>query len=196
MQEPLASLFAARSGHFRFESGHHGDLWLDLELLYLHPRRIRPLAIELAGRLAPYDIEVVCGPLVEGAFVALTVADELNVAFTYSERFDNPQHDGLYSVEYRLPPVLRDQVRGKRVAIVNDVINAGSAVRGTYADLLACGAQPVVVAALLVLGTSASTFAADHGLALEGLTDHPNALWLPQDCPLCAEGVPLDTILA
>jgi hypothetical protein len=38
-------------------------------------------------------------------------------------------------VKYRIPPALRSQVRGKRVAIVNDVINAGSAVRGTFLDL-------------------------------------------------------------
>lgn len=29
-------------GHFLLESGHHGDLWLDLELLCLRPRQIEP----------------------------------------------------------------------------------------------------------------------------------------------------------
>jgi hypothetical protein len=30
MQEEIVSLLAARSGHFRYESGHHGDLWLEI----------------------------------------------------------------------------------------------------------------------------------------------------------------------
>ena len=66
------------------ESGHHGDLWLDLELLCLQPERIRPLTNELAARLTKYGTEVVCGPLVEGAFLALMVAAELRLPFTYS----------------------------------------------------------------------------------------------------------------
>ena len=44
---------------------------------------------------------------------------------------------------------------GKRVAIVNDVINVGSAMQGTFADLQNCGAVVVDISALLVLGTAA-----------------------------------------
>ena len=47
-------LIHARKGHFLLESGHHGELWLDLELLCLHPSRIQPFACELARRLSPY----------------------------------------------------------------------------------------------------------------------------------------------
>ena len=35
-----------------------------------------------------HSIEAVCGPLVEGAYVALMVAERLGVPFTYAERFD------------------------------------------------------------------------------------------------------------
>jgi hypothetical protein len=71
---PLLELFAGRRGHFVLESGHHGELWLDLELLFVDPERVRPFAAALARALARYDVEAVCGPLVEGAFVALRVA--------------------------------------------------------------------------------------------------------------------------
>ncbi len=192
MQTKMLSLLAQRKGHFRLESGHHGDLWLNLELLCLRPERVQPMAVELAKRLSRHNIQVVCGPLVEGAFVALMVAAELGVEFTYSEKFVRPNSHGLYPVEYRLPRALCSQVRGKRVAIVNDVINAGSAVRGTFADLINCGAQPVAVGALLVLGSSAVSFASDRRIALESLASVPNILWLPSECPLCSSGVPLD----
>src|SRR5882724_9880425 len=192
MSEGLLNLLHARKGHFRLESGHHGDLWLDLELLCLRPKLLLPFAAQLAARLVPHKIDAACGPLVEGAFVALMVAGELGVEFSYAERFAQPRSDKLYPVEYRLPGALRKKVRGKRVAIVNDVINAGSAVRGAYADLIACGAEPVAIGSLLVLGDSAATFAAENKMVLETLATLPNVLWHPSDCPLCASRVPLE----
>ena len=196
MQPELLRLFAGRKGHFRLESGHHGDLWLDLELLFLRPAQIRPFAEELSRRIAKLNVEAVCGPLNEGAFLALMIASELNVLFSYAEPVAQSQTDALYPVKYRIPPALRTQVKGKRVAIVNDVINAGSAVRGTFFDLKECGAEPVVIGALLVLGSSARHFAAENSVTLESLAVPPNALWTPAECPLCATGVPLDNPVA
>src|SRR5262249_48913839 len=116
MGEELIRLLAGRKGHFRLEAGHHGGLWLDLEGLCLGPRQIRPFAAELARRLSAYRIEAVCGPLVEGAFVGLMVASELEVEFCYSERLAAEQSHGLYPVKYRVPEALRGRIRGKRVA--------------------------------------------------------------------------------
>ena len=189
--DDVIALMPARRGHFIFESGHHGDLWLDLELLCLHPEPVRPLAARVAARLTPYEVDAVCGPLVEGAFVALMVAETLGVPFSYAERFPDAERDALFPVDYRIPRALRARVRDKRVAVVNDVINAGSAVRGALMDLDACGARPVAIGALLVLGSSAARLAADRGVALETLAALPNNLWTPAECPLCTRGIPL-----
>ena len=77
---------------------------------------------------------------------------------------------------------------------MDDAINAGSAVRATYADLLACGARPVALGALLVLGAAASRFAAEQRLPLESLVTLDNTVWVPSACPLCAAGVPLEEV--
>jgi orotate phosphoribosyltransferase len=194
VHEDVLNLLAARKGHFLFESGHHGDLWLNLELLYLGPRRVRLVTAELAKRLSGLDIEIVCGPLVEGAFVGLTVASELDVQFSYSERFARPAEDGLFPAGYRIPAALQDCVRKRRVAIVTDVINAGSAVRGTFADLQECGATIVAIGALLVLGTAAFEFAFCKNVILESIAALPTALWRPSECPLCSFGDPLEDV--
>jgi orotate phosphoribosyltransferase len=191
MQDQVLKLFSAQHGHFLFESGHHGDRWLDLETLFFLPQRVHPLAAALASRLRRYDIEIVCGPLVEGSFVALLVALELGVEFVYSERFFRPTADGLFPAGYRIPKPLRNLLRQKRVAIVNDVINAGSAVRGTFDDLLECDAKIVAIGSLLVLGASASEYASSRNAGLESLAALPNKLWTQSECPLCAAGVPL-----
>lgn len=180
-----------RRGHFKLESGHHGDLWLDLELLCLRPDRVRPLVNELAARLEKYGAEVICGPLVEGAFLALMVASEMGLPFTYSEPLPEERPAKLYPVRYRLPPPLCAEVLGKRVAIVNDAINVGSAVRGTFADLKRCQAEPVAIGALAALTPWVSRFAETNGLGLEVLASLECEVWTPTACPLCIRGEPL-----
>src|SRR6267154_2454757 len=152
----------------------------------------RSFAAQLAAQLAQYKVEVVCGPLVEGAFVALLVSLELGCDFAYAERFADTTREGLYPVEYRLPRALQPAVKGKRVAVVNDIISAGSAVRGTFSDLQALGADVVAVGALLALGDAIGKFTAEHHVALELLERMPNNLWMPSECPLCAAGVQLE----
>ncbi|OAI42989.1 hypothetical protein AYO41_03145 [Verrucomicrobia bacterium SCGC AG-212-E04] len=188
----LLELFSARSGHFRFESGYHGNQWLRLERLFLRPERVRTFAVELAARLRGLRVDAVCGPMVEGAFVGLTVAAELGVDFTYSERFESRERGTLFPVDYRVPTGLREILAGRRVVIVNDVISAGSAVRGTHADLVGCGAIPVGIAALLVLGPYAARLAAEFSLPLEVIVALPGELWKPSQCPLCAAGIPIE----
>jgi orotate phosphoribosyltransferase len=196
VHEQVLELLSARTGHFLLESGHHGDLWLDLESLCLHPQRVQSVAAELAEALSKLEVDSVCGPLVEGAFVGLLVALLLNVQFTYSERFSRPVVDGLFPAGYRIPTPLREGLRGKRVAIVNDVINAGSALRGTFDDLQDCGAIVVAISALLVLGSAAPAFASSKGVPLVSVATLPNNLWTPAECPLCVSGSPLEDVAA
>ncbi|HUB58967.1 MAG TPA: hypothetical protein VL975_00775 [Candidatus Micrarchaeia archaeon] len=124
----------------------------------------------------------------EGAYVALLVALELGCDFVYAERFANPSLEGLFPVEYRLPKALHGAVKGKGVAIVNDVISAGSAVRGAFRDLQFLGAEVIGIGALFGLGDSADKFAAKKHIALELLQRMPHNLWTREECPLCAAG--------
>jgi orotate phosphoribosyltransferase len=182
--EELLCLMAPRSGHFRVESGHHGDLWLNLDQLFARPAARGRFVAELARRLVGHGVEVVCGPSSGGAFLAQAVAFELETSFVFAERFISLPN----RVRYRVPDGLRPMVRGKRVAVVDDAVNAGSAVRATIADLCACGAKPVAVGALLALGDSGPIF----DLPFESLARLRSHLWVPADCPLCAANVPLD----
>jgi orotate phosphoribosyltransferase len=194
--QQIIELLAPRRGHFLFESGHHGDLWFDLESLCLDPRRARVIGAELAEPLSKMAIDLVCGPLVEGAFIGLMVALHLDVQFVYSERRARSIEGGLFPFGYRIPAALRPVLRGKRVALVNDVINAGSAIKGTFTDLQSCGAEVVEISASLVLGTAASKFADRVGVPLRSLAVLPNNLWTSTECPFCAAGTPLQDVAA
>src|SRR2546428_807791 len=163
MQEQVAKLLPQREGHFVFESGHHGQVWLDLELLLLHPERVPPLAEALADRLRGHQVAAGCGPLVEGAFVGPMVASSLRLPFSYAQPVRDHQVAGLFPMSYPNPKPLEPELRGKRVAIVNDVINAGSAGRGTLVALKQCGAPPRAIGTLPGDGHAASGLAARHG---------------------------------
>jgi orotate phosphoribosyltransferase len=190
------SLVSSRTGHFRLESGHHSRRWLDLDGLFADPTQVAPLVHRLAEQLRGHDVVATCGPLVGGALLAQALSADLRVAFSFTERVPEAESEGLYRAGYRLPPALRKQVQGKRVAIVDDVVSAGSAVRGTHAELLAHGARPVVVGALLELGTMAAEFFTPMEIPVASVFRLPYDVWRPVECPLCAWGAPLEDVAA
>jgi len=194
MQSALISLLAGRRGHFRLESGFHGEQWYDLDRLLADRATLCPFAVELARRLAAHRPDAVCGPETGGAQLAALIAAELGRPVFRTERFAPPESTALFSVRYTVPAADRAALRGRRLALVDDAISAGSAVRGSLADLLACGAQPVALGALFVFGERAAAFAREHALPLEVIAPMPSSLWPPDRCPLCHAGVPLESL--
>jgi orotate phosphoribosyltransferase len=178
----------ARTGHFAYESGDHGDTWLALDLLLADPRRLRNAATRLAEHLESFAPEVVCGPLTGGAFVGLLVADALGARFVPAARRADPGGP----VRYDLPPSLRPLLAGARVAVVDDAVNAGSAALASAAAVEAAGGEVVAVGALYAREPGAAELLAKRGLPLVALSGLPFALWTPAACPLCAAGIPLD----
>jgi orotate phosphoribosyltransferase len=165
----LLDLIPAHHGHFAYTSGDHGDLWLDLDALFAHPRRLRPYVTAVADLLPPCD--VVCGPLTGGAYLAQFVADTLDADFAWTEG-----------------RTLTGDVTDRRVAIVDDAINAGSAVSAAADAITAAGGQLVAVAALLTLAATPATIA---GVPVRSLATIQSHLWPPAICPRCAAGAPL-----
>jgi orotate phosphoribosyltransferase len=186
-KDELLSLVRAQSGHFVYESGYHSDVWWDLEALCHRPDALLPYVSALATQVEEYKPDVVCGPLVEGAFVALLTACHLHADFAYALRSGGDPKQ-LFSVSYHLPNALHDVVKSKRVVIINDVISAGSAARGAIDDVERWGGKVVAVASLVVLGNTFAEFCDARQLPLISLFRQEFRMWLPEDCPLCAAG--------
>lgn len=194
MDHPLLAMIASRRGHFRMESGYHSELWFKLDTLFTPPERVRPYVVELAQRLAPYRLDAVCGPLTGGATLAAMVGAELGLPHFAAHRFEQQDAGGLFPVRYCVAPEEAARLRSRRVAMVDDAVSAGSAVRGTYADLVASGAEPVVCGALLAFGDATPRFAAEHGLGFEAIARVAFNLWAPETCPLCQQGQALEKV--
>ena len=173
-----------RRGHFDLGTGYHGDVWLDLDALFLRPARLRPYVEWLAERLRGHSPDAVCGPLEGGAFLAYAVADLLEVAFLAGYRSPGQ------ATGYHLPSV-PGGIGGWRVAVVDDAVNAGTAITACLRELRAQGAVPVAVAALLALGEANAMVPARLGVPFYPADTMPSRAWPAPECPLCADGVPV-----
>lgn len=176
------------------ESGHHGELWLDLGALLLRPARLAPFVDQLARRLRQAaDPDAICGPALGGALIASAIATVLDVELYIAEAAPPAQGEGeLFRARYTVPTAIRSRLRERRVAVVDDVINAGSATRATVGDVRDAGAQVVALGALLVLGESPGDYATRQGLPLVHVAAMPNHIWEPAECPRCAAREPLE----
>src|SRR6478736_5959828 len=179
-----------RRGHFQMESGLHCGLWFDLDAAFIDQAALDPFVTKLAQTLRRYDVEAVCGPSTGGAFLAQLVARLLGAEFYFTTRV---AADGAQSVvQYQLPVNTGHRLLGKRLALVDDVMSAGSSLRATLIAVEAHGAIPVVVGALHIIGSIGADYFKERGLRTETTGRTPLDTWRPQECPLCAAGIPLE----
>jgi orotate phosphoribosyltransferase len=178
------------------ESGYHSEWWFDLDRLFASPEKLRPYVAELAKRFACQQVDAVCGPMTGGAKLAELIASHLGTAYFFAERFEPADAQGMFPVSYKNPAALRAELAGKKVAIVDDAMSAGSAVRGTFTDVVACRGRPVVLGALFVFGAAMEGFAAEQRVPLEAIARMEFNFWSPAECPLCRAGRACEKISA
>jgi orotate phosphoribosyltransferase len=187
----FTDLLSIKRGHFALESGLHGDVWFDLEPVFIRPRLLEPFLEGLGKSLSKQDLSGVCGALTGGAFIAFEIAARLGLDFFYTERRVRSSTDGEPTIDYALPDPLRPLVADRRIAVVDDVINAGSAVTKTFQELRRHGANPVVFASILTVGGPAPKRLAGGYPEVICLEHLESNLWDPETCPLCRSGVRL-----
>jgi hypothetical protein len=93
------------------------------------------------------------------------------------------------TARYRLPAV-PGGIGGWRVGVVDDAVNAGTAVVACLEELRGRGAVPVAVATLVSLGEASTTVQARMGVPFYPASTVPSWAWPAEECPLCAEGAP------
>jgi orotate phosphoribosyltransferase len=168
---------ALLSGHFRLSSGRHSRQYLEKFRLMENPRLLEPMCAELAARFSGENIQIVLGPTTAGIILAYNVARHLGVEARYAEREGGKR---CLRRGQTLAP-------GARVLVVDDILTTGGAVRECIEVVRQHGAILVGVA---VLGDR-SGGTVDFGVRLEALLTMKIDAYLPEECPLCQQGVPL-----
>jgi orotate phosphoribosyltransferase len=192
MDADILETLPVQKGHFLLESGYHTDLWFTLEALFVNPEKIAPLISSLAIRLSAHAPTAICGPLLGGAFVAQAIASKLCLNFYYTEAVPIGSESEMFSARYVLTKELHRLVREERIALVDDVISAGSSVRASAEALANAGSSLVAVGALVSLGTKAEDHFASVGVPVEVLARREFNLWEPSACPLCAQRMSIE----
>jgi len=177
----LTSCGAHRRGHFLLSSGLHSGDYLQCALYLAVPSRAERAGRSLGERLtaAGWAPDMVVAPAMGGLIIGHEVARALDRPFLFTERVDQ-------RMTLRRGFALS---AGQRVVIVEDVVTTGRSTREVVDVVESAGATVVAVAALVNRSGGADPFAP---IPFVWLVDATFATWPPSDCPLCAEGRPVD----
>jgi orotate phosphoribosyltransferase len=179
--------------HFVYISGDHGSGWIDKDAIFIDPKRVDRLAFLLAEAVRPVDAEIVCGPATGGLIVAQWTAHALGLPAVFAEH--EALHDpGQLRGRFILRRGYDRLVAGRRVLVVDDVVNTGHSIRQTVAAVRSAGGKVTTAAALVHRGNidAGGIGVSRYIYLLE--SDIPE--WPAANCPLCRQGVPVNTQFA
>ncbi len=182
-QEEILDAFTAggalKKGHFLLRSGLHSDAYFQAAAVLEFPKTAELLCRELASRFAPDPPETVIAPALGGILVGYEVARALGVRSIFAEK--DAESNLVLRRGFRIRP-------GERVLVAEDVVTRGGRVQQTL-DVVARAGGKVVGVAVLV---DRSGGRVDFGVRFESLARLNLKTFSPDQCPLCAQGVPID----
>jgi orotate phosphoribosyltransferase len=176
----FADAGALLEGHFALKSGRHASRYLEKFLVLQHPRFGVEICRRLAEALAPYDPTIVVGPTTGGVLLSFETARQLGGPVRAA--FAEPLPSGGRALRRGWAV---DE--GERVVIVDDILTTGTSLLETVEAVRAAAAEPL--AAAVIVDRSGNLF--DLGLPVHALGTLEIPSWEPEECELCASGVPL-----
>lgn len=180
-RDELLDLFrrsgALLEGHFRLTSGLHSSGYLQCALVLQHPEHAGALGRAIADRTRSLRPTAVLSPALGGVVIGHEVGRALGVRALFAER-----QDGELTLRRGFVIAEND-----RVLVVEDVLTTGGSTRETMQVARASGGQ--VVGAASIVNRSGGRAAFDVPFA--SLLDVDLPTYEPNECPLCAQGLPV-----
>ena len=180
------------NGHFDFGNGYHGPLYLNPHQLFRYPSTIWRFAQDLLDILPASiveEAEVVAGPVTGGALLAHTMAGLLD---SRREITRPPTIFAPFNVDVNCGQTLsrfyQQQVRGRKVLLVDDVRNTGQTF-ARCAELVGAGGGTVIATAEIYDRMEAVVRLDVPNVALAEYKAPDN--YASADCPLCKSGLPI-----
>lgn len=175
--------------HFVYISGDHGSGWIDKDAIFPHTERLEQLCRDLATGLTSWGVEVVCGPATGGMIVAQWAAHELGALAVFTEHETAPDDRALRG-RFTLRRGFDRLVTGKRVLVVDDIVNTGLSLRQTAEAVRAAGGNVVGAACLVSRGNVTSDALGVDRFAC--LLEFKIPAWPASQCALCRAGIPIN----
>jgi orotate phosphoribosyltransferase len=170
-----------KSGHFELTSGLHADSYVQVAELLKDPWELIKACEQLSvnARLVHEGaIDYIISPAVGAIPVGYEVARQMGLPFVFAERVDGKM---TLRRDFAIMP-------DKNYMIVEDVITSGSSVAEVDYLVHDAGGHVLRTACVVLRGEKKYEFM-DIPLDFYGHIDLET--WQPDECPLCAENVPL-----
>ncbi len=175
----LTELGALLTGHFQLSSGLHSNRYFQCAQVLQYPELARELGRLLAERCNELEYDLVLSPAVGGILIGHEVARALGRRHLFCERKDG-------HLQLRRGFSVR---KSESVLLVDDVLTRGTSFREMQA-LVEASEATVHGIAVIVDRREAGV---DLPVPVHALVTEEVQTWDPSQCPLCAQGIPLDS---
>jgi len=178
------------NSHIVYTSGKHGTAYINKDAVYPHTEKISALCSEIADRFAAEKPEAVVAPALGGIILSQWIAHHLTqklgypVYGVYAEKTDS---DGFV-----IKRGYDKLIQGKRILLAEDVLTTGGSIKKVVELARTIGATIIGVAALCNRGGIGTADIGDVP-RLDALLNVSLDAWDEADCPMCAQGVPINT---
>jgi len=179
IQKLFKDLGVLLTGHFKLTSGRHSDKYLQCAKLMQYPTETEKVCKHLKKSLKDLDIETVIGPAIGGVNLSYEMARALGCRSIFAER------DAEGKMTFRRGFTLKPK---EKVLVVEDVVTTGGSVKEVI-DLAKDHEADVVAVAALV---DRSGKKVDFGVPAHYLLEIEVKSYLPEECPLCKKGLPIE----
>jgi orotate phosphoribosyltransferase len=167
---------ALLEGHFLLTSGRHSSLYFQCAKVLQYPEYTEQLCSIIAAHFRNTEIDTVISPAMGGIIVGQEVARLLNKRSIFAEREDK-------TLTLRRGFTLSE---GEKVLVCEDVVTTGGSVYETIEIVKKFNAVPVGVGYIV----DRSNGKVDFGLPQVSTMKMNVVSYLPEECPLCKEGIP------
>ncbi|MCH7773419.1 MAG: orotate phosphoribosyltransferase [Bacteroidetes bacterium] len=172
--EKTGALF---NGHFLLTSGRHSDVYFQCAKVLQYPEYIEELCSIIADEYCDKEIDTVIAPAIGGLAVGQEVARQLNRGFIFAEREDK-------KLTLRRGFSINE---GEKVLVCEDVVTTGGSVFEVM-DIVKDNNAIVVGVGFIV---DRSNGKVDFGSTQLSAVKLDVKSYLPEECPLCEQGIEL-----
>jgi orotate phosphoribosyltransferase len=182
IQDTLERGNMLREGHFSFRSGVHATALIDRDLLLADPGTASRFGYSIAKSFFTDHVEAVATPSIWGAGLSQWVGYFLEPKACV---VDATLVGNDISIAEKLVPL----VQGKRVLLVDNMVLSGKTMTRFLHILRELEAAPVGIATLWSAGQSSI-----GGVPVSSVLNAIYPAFAPDDCPACAEGLPVQSV--
>lgn len=187
--------------HFVYTSGKHAPRYLNKMAVFVYPLFAKELGKLFAEKYKYKKIDVVVAPAIGGIVISQWTAFHLSkskneqVLSVYTEK-DKGSLSQARESEQIFTKGNEKYVKGKNVLIVEDIVTTGISVNKVVKAVKKAGGKVVEVCAMANINPDPKSITSKLiGAPFSSLEDLPVNVYDEKDCPMCKNGVPVNTTL-